>query len=83
MDASGNVLYGTTLAGGILRSGAIFKLTKGNGGWTYTSLKDFNPDCNDGCVPVSDVIYDASGNLYGTAWGGGSARDGVIWEIMP
>ncbi len=81
MDAAGN-LYGTTANGGIYGEGAVFKLTPSNGGWTYTSLHDFV--CStDGCAPYDSVVFDAKGNLYGTAAGGGAYYHGVVWEITP
>jgi len=81
MDAAGN-LYGTTIADGAFGHGAVFKLTPSGGGWTYTSLHDFTGG-SDGEYPVSSVIFDSNGNLYGTAAGGGSGARGVIWEITP
>jgi len=80
MDAAGN-LYGTSLAGGTYQQGSVFKLTH-SGGWTYTSLHDFT-NGSDGRSPYGHLIFDANGNLCGTAgWGGGSGN-GVVWEITP
>ena len=81
MDATGN-LYGTTQCDGANRMGNIFKLTHSGGGWAYTSLHDFAGG-NDGAYPLSNVIMDANGNLYGTASAGGSQGHGVVWEITP
>jgi uncharacterized repeat protein (TIGR03803 family) len=81
MDAEGN-LYGTTLAGGAYQQGSVFKLTHSNSSWTYTSLHDFTGD-SDGRSPYGHLIFDASGNLYGTAGWGGSSGNGVVWEITP
>ena len=70
--------------GGQDGAGTIFKLTPGSGGWTYTVLKEFAGNCNDGCFPMSDVAIDASGkNLYGTTSGGGTHGQGVVWQITP
>ena len=82
MDAAGN-LYGTADRGGKERGGTIFKLTPGNGGWTYTLLKEFDDPCDEGCFPRGGVILDASGNLYGTTSGGGTHGQGVVYEITP
>jgi uncharacterized repeat protein (TIGR03803 family) len=81
MDAAGN-LYGTTVVGGPYQKGSVFKLTPSNGSWTYTSLHDFTGG-SDGGYPVSNVVFDASGNLYGTASSGGAYGDGVVWEFTP
>jgi uncharacterized repeat protein (TIGR03803 family) len=81
MDPAGN-LYGTTWSGGAHNFGAVFKLTPTLGGWTYTSLHDFT-NGNDGASPVSNVVEDAEGNLYGTAAQGGTYGQGVVWEVSP
>lgn len=85
MDHAGN-LYGTNLADGAYGYGSVFKLTPGIAGWTYTSLHDF--DYDDGAAPMSTVVFDSQGNLYGTTAAGGSSYGcgqgcGVIWEITP
>ncbi len=79
LDAAGN-LYGTTNGAGEYGWGAVFKLTPGYPDWTYTILHNFLG--RDGEVPISNVIFDASGNLYGTAsFFPGAA--GTVWEITP
>jgi len=81
MDAAGN-LYGTTYRDGAYGYGSVFKLTPGNGGWTYTSLYDFTGE-HDGQNPVSNVVFDAAGNLYGTTYRGGQYYQGIVFEITP
>jgi len=86
MDAAGN-LYGTTIGAGTYSRGSVFKLTASGGGWIYTSLHDFTGGM-DGGYPIGNVIFDASGNLYGTASSGGTGSAcyqgcGVAWEITP
>ena len=83
-DQSGN-LYGTTFAEGADNLGSVFQLTPGGGGWTYTSLYDFN-DPYTAAYPVSNVVFDSSGNLYGTTVNGGPPYYcgygcGTVWEI--
>ena len=87
-DNQGN-LYGTTHLDGVFNFGAIFKLTPGAGGWTYTSLHDFTAGA-DGGDPRSNVSFDANGNMYGTASEGGTGDRqtcvgscGVVWQIIP
>ena len=66
MDGAGN-LYGTTYCDGAYTFGNVWELTpSGDGTWTYTSLHDFTGS-SDGGNPISNVVFDTSGNLYGTA----------------
>jgi uncharacterized repeat protein (TIGR03803 family) len=81
MDAAGN-LYGTTLIDGANGYGAVFKLTHSETGWSYTSLHDFT-NGSDGGTPYSNLIFDSSGTIYGTASSGGSFGQGVVFQIRP
>jgi uncharacterized repeat protein (TIGR03803 family) len=81
MDQARN-LYGTTRCAGANGLGSVFKLTPSDGGWIYTALHDFTGG-SDGGYPLSNVIFDTTGNFYGTASTGGSHGDGVVWEITP
>ena len=85
MDGAGN-LYGTTWGSGAKGYGNVFKLTRTiQPPWNYTSLHDFTG--YDGLNPISNVTFDASGNLYGTTSGGDNGNCdggcGVVWEITP
>ena len=79
-------LYGTTYCDGANNLGNVFKLTRSGNSWAYTSLHDFTGG-SDGANPISNVGFDANGNLYGTASVGGTGcrygNCGVVWEIMP
>jgi uncharacterized repeat protein (TIGR03803 family) len=75
-DAEGN-LYGTALLGGTGNSGIVFKLdAAGN----ETVLYNFTGG-TDGGDPYSNVIRGADGGLYGTAYLGGAAGDGVVYRV--
>jgi uncharacterized repeat protein (TIGR03803 family) len=78
-DAKGN-LYGVTLAGGDHNDGTIFELRPGTHGWTLTTLHSF--DGYDGGSPNGGLILDAEGNLFGTAFGGGTGG-GTAFEMIP
>jgi uncharacterized repeat protein (TIGR03803 family) len=87
-DKQGN-LYGTTFDGGPNGAGTVFELsaTK-DGGWKETVLHNFNG--SDGAGPVSALIFDDAGNLYGTAEVGGQGKCtttglgcGVVFELSP
>jgi uncharacterized repeat protein (TIGR03803 family) len=64
-DSLGN-LYGTTLGGGAYDLGIVFELTRNNGNWDESVLLSFNG--NNGGLPVSGVILDSQGNIYGTTY---------------
>jgi uncharacterized repeat protein (TIGR03803 family) len=99
LDANGNI-YGTTNLGGPgcpLHSngcGTVFELSPPlfpSGAWTEKVLYAFCSNyvynqCLDGNFPSSQLIFDSSGNLYGTttAGGNGSGRfSGTVFELSP
>lgn len=84
-DAAGN-LYGLTQVGGAYAvddvGGTVFQLTPvSGGGWTENVLHSFKPFTTDGFVPWAGLIFDASGNLYGTTSQGGTNLGGIAFEI--
>ncbi len=91
-------LYGTTGYGGNLQNcasgcGAVFNLrpepirpTTPLSPWLETPIYRFNG--NDGANPYgADIIFDAAGNLYGTAYNGGTGSCtggcGVVYKLTP
>ena len=80
-DTSGN-LIGTTAAGGLNNKGTVFKLTPSQGFWTESILHTFG-SATDGSCPMSAVIEDSSGNLFGTTLQGGSMNWGTVYELTP
>jgi len=83
VTASG-VVYGVTARGGGSEDvcpdgcGVVFELLATNETVVYTFTG--NPN---GAFPKTGVIRDASGNLYGTTFGGGSASGnyGVVFKL--
>ncbi len=80
-DAAGN-LYGTTLEGGTYNQGEVYELTPAEGQWTQTIIHAFVPR-NDGEEPYGGLFIDPAGNLWGTAWAGGSDYWGTVFEFTP
>jgi uncharacterized repeat protein (TIGR03803 family) len=87
-DQAGN-LYGTTRewpAGGL-----VFELAQSKGGgWTEQVLHTFcfRTSCSYGDAPMSSLIFDQAGNLYGTTAIGGNTGDcnfgcGVVFRLTP
>jgi uncharacterized repeat protein (TIGR03803 family) len=83
-DAAGN-LYGATVEGGEHNSGTVFELSPtAAGGWVETVLYNFFDRATErGSLPTGSVIFDAAGNLYGTAYGGGANSRGAVFELSP
>jgi len=86
-DASGN-LYGTTQAGGAHGLGTVFELEwmPQTARWRYKVLYHLCAlsGCPDGVGPLrSRLIMDESGALYGTANGGGTAQEGIVFKLTP
>ena len=80
-DVSGN-LYGTTSGGGANANGIVYKLSPATGsGWTESVVFTFNG--SDGNQPVSGVILDQKGNIYGSTEYGGANFGGTAFKITP
>jgi len=81
MDSQGN-LYGTTQGGGNTNGGTVYQLTHSGSGWTETVIHSFDNN-SEGSIPYGGVIFDASGNLYGTTSAGGPSFSGGVYELTP
>jgi uncharacterized repeat protein (TIGR03803 family) len=100
LDRAGD-LYGTSSQGGGSNKscgnggcGVVFELVRGTGGtWSEKVLHTFTGR-TDGGVPVSPLIFDALGNLYGTTEYAGNTNGckdagynqygcGVVFELSP
>lgn len=81
IDSKGN-LYGVTSGGGTNGVGSVFELSlDSKGKWRVTTLHSF--DGTDGSAPNGNLIFDAAGNLYGTANDGGLYDSGTVFELTP
>ena len=81
-DAAGN-LYGVTVFAGQYGQGTLFKLTPNpDGTWTESVLHQFTGG-EDGAVPRATLLFDAAGNLYGTAAYGGAYGCGTVYKMTP
>jgi hypothetical protein len=97
-DSTGN-LYGTTTFGGDLSNtfcagsgqnlgcGVAFELSppqSPSGVWTETVVHTFELGATDGAYPESSLLFDGSGNLYGTTLVGGLVSNGgAVFELSP
>jgi uncharacterized repeat protein (TIGR03803 family) len=84
IDSHGN-LFGTTEFGGDANHGTVFELMKGrHGAYTYSRIYSFcvAENCTDGALPLSGVIIDNKGRLYGTTRVGGDANVGSVFSLV-
>ena len=81
-DEAGN-LYGTTAIGGAIGAGAVYELTPTSGGWTETVLYSFG--VNGDAWPLGGVVFDGSGNLYGSEFYGEACGSlcGAVFQLTP
>lgn len=69
--------YGTTIEGGSVNAGTIFKLDLAG---TLTVLHSFNG--TDGAAPYMEtLVQESDGSLYGTAARGGAFGFGTVFEL--
>jgi uncharacterized repeat protein (TIGR03803 family) len=82
LDSAGN-LYGDTASGGVNDAGTVFELKHAEDGtWGEALLHQFGGVPHGGGPAVS-LIFDGSGNLYGTDSGGGDFGYGSAFELSP
>ncbi|MBV8196722.1 MAG: hypothetical protein JO263_01185 [Candidatus Eremiobacteraeota bacterium] len=84
-DARGN-LYGSANAGGLggcqNGCGTLFALARApHGRWSFSIIYDFQ--LQTGAGPSGNMVFDASGNLYGTTVIGGTYGWGVVFKLAP
>jgi uncharacterized repeat protein (TIGR03803 family) len=84
-DADGN-LYGTTHNGGSTfvsqqfpGLGTIFKYSPAT--HTFNTLASFTGTGDNGRLPMTDLVVDSHGNLFGTTSQGGDDSEGTIFEL--
>ncbi|MGB7585977.1 MAG: choice-of-anchor tandem repeat GloVer-containing protein [Terriglobales bacterium] len=82
-DKAGN-LYGTATEGGS-GQGVVFEISPLNGGkYKETVLYKFGANgSKDGAYPAGGLIFDVTGDLYGTTQHGGAYNAGTVFELSP
>jgi len=80
--AGSGKIYGTTYYGGTSGIGAVYELSpRRNGEWSENVIYSFQ-EGSDGNSPISNLVFDPAGNLYGTTSEGGLGS-GTIFKLSP
>jgi uncharacterized repeat protein (TIGR03803 family) len=86
-----NQLYGAATTGGTYGSGIVFELTpkgvqegveESVGEWHFRTIYSFRGQ-PDGVFPYGALLFDASGNIYGTTYYGGDNGIGTVYKLSP
>lgn len=75
-------LYGSTTFGGNANGGVVYNLGPRSPFIKENILHSFTGG-NDGSRPSGDLLFDQTGNIYGTASFGGATFNGVVFELTP
>jgi uncharacterized repeat protein (TIGR03803 family) len=76
-------LYGATSPPSPYGLGGVFELKYSKEtGWTESTLYSFTGG-DDGYNPYAGTVFDAAGNIYGTAAFGGSGGGGTVFKLSP
>jgi uncharacterized repeat protein (TIGR03803 family) len=82
LRAPSGKIYGTTYYGGENGVGAVYELSPQLvGEWDGRVIYSFQTE-NDGNSPISNLVRDSAGNLYGTTSEGGLGS-GIIFKLSP
>ena len=80
-DANGDLFGATSSGGAHVLYGAVFELDKTASGYNYSPLYSFTGGA-DGGLPLSDLIADANGDLFGMSTVGGANGGGTVFELV-
>ena len=75
-------LYGAATVGGANGAGTVFELKRTRNGWKLKTLYAFKGQPDAG-FPYGGLIFDQSGNLYGTTYYDGANDLGSVYELHP
>jgi uncharacterized repeat protein (TIGR03803 family) len=82
LKAASGKIYGTTYYGGQNGIGSVYELTpRATGEWRERLIYSFH-NGSDGNSPISNLVFDATGDLLGTTSEGGLGS-GTIFKLAP
>ena len=88
VDAKGDMFGTSFFGGGAAGAGIVYEMTPPatiGGAWTETVIHRFSyHDIGDGLSPWGGLAMDGDGDLFGTAWLGGTCGScGLVFELSP
>jgi uncharacterized repeat protein (TIGR03803 family) len=83
LQGSDGNFWGTTGFGGAGLSGSVFKITLTGEVTTVYSFCPVPQTCTGGRVPYYGLLQDTAGNFFGTTYEGGTAGQGILFELTP
>ena len=75
-------IFGASTAGGANGAGVIFELKRSRSGWNLKVLYAFKGQPDAG-FPYGSLLFDQSGNLFGTSYYDGANDLGAVYELSP
>lgn len=75
---SNNILYGTTVAGGVSTGGVVYAIEAD--GSNFRIVKDLASPTN-GITPYGKLAWGTDGRLYGTTYAGGTSNLGTVFGV--
>jgi uncharacterized repeat protein (TIGR03803 family) len=76
-------IYGSTFYGGTSGYGTVFELTHLKTEWMETVLYNFDAGSDGGFPYYGTLVFDKTGNVYGTTSTGGCCGFGTVFELSP
>jgi uncharacterized repeat protein (TIGR03803 family) len=80
MSFFGGNLYGTAQYGGVSGAGTVFEVSNLGGTAALNAVASFGVT-DSGANPIGGVVFDGSGNIYGTTSAGGTNGSGTVFEL--
>jgi uncharacterized repeat protein (TIGR03803 family) len=80
IQATNGDLYGTTVGGGTIGAGTVFRITLDG---KLTTLHSFAGSPTEGAAPLAGLIQGTNGDFYGTTRYGGAYGYGTVFKITP
>jgi len=80
------VIYGIAQKFGAFGKGTVWSLTPPavvGGTWNFAVIHQFGSTKGDGATPVSNLVLDAKGIIYGTTLSGGAKNLGTVFALTP